>query len=55
MPASGRAREANPSADISSVNPKWVVRNRTDAGTSSTFNDTAEAVIFTGAPDFGRA
>src|SRR5262249_32654107 len=47
MPASSRARETKPSADISSVNPKWVVRNRVDAATSSTFSDTAEAVIFT--------
>src|SRR5215472_1818863 len=48
MPASSRASETKPSADISSVNPKWVVRNRAEAVTSSTFSDTAEAVIFTG-------
>jgi hypothetical protein len=47
IPASGRPSEAKPSADISSVNPKCPVRNRTDAATSSTFRDTADAVIFT--------
>src|SRR5262249_25174996 len=50
MPASWRASETKPSADISSVNPKWVVRNRAEAATSSTFSDTAEAVIFMGTP-----
>jgi hypothetical protein len=47
IPASGRPSEAKPSADISSVNPKYSVRNRTDEATSSTFRDTADAVIFT--------
>src|SRR5579862_3374945 len=46
MPVSGRVSATKPSADISSVNPKWVVRNRAEAATSSTFSDTAEAVIF---------
>src|SRR5579859_2674310 len=50
MPVSWRASETKPSADISSVNPKWVVRNRAEAATSSTFSDTAEAVIFMGTP-----
>src|SRR5438552_15682647 len=54
MPASWRASEAKPSADISSVNPKWVVRNRAEAATSSTFSDTAEAVIFMDTPGSRR-
>src|SRR5947209_1968818 len=51
MPVSSRARETKPSADICSANPKCVVRKWADAATSSTFSDTAEAVIFTGTPE----
>jgi hypothetical protein len=50
MPASSRASDANPSADISVRKPKWVVRKAVAAATSSTFSDTAEAVIFTALP-----
>src|SRR5690242_5057836 len=50
MPVSSRAKDAKPSADISSRNPKWAVRKPAEAATSSTFSDTAEAVIFTLAP-----
>jgi hypothetical protein len=54
MPVSWRASETKPSADIPSVNPKWMVRNRAEAATSSTFSDTAEAVIFMGTPGSRR-
>ena len=50
VPVSGRASEMKPSADISSVNPKCPVRNRAEAATSSTFSDTAEALIFMATP-----
>src|SRR6266513_6308810 len=50
IPASSRASETKPSADISLVNPKWVVRKRAEAATSSTFSDTAEALIFMALP-----
>src|SRR5579862_7849294 len=54
MPVSGRVSATKPSADISSLNPKWVVRNRAEAATSSTFSVTAEAVIFMGTPGSRR-
>src|SRR5260370_37252164 len=55
MPASSRVRAAKPSAAICSRKPKCLVRNWAEAATSSTFSDTAEAVILTGPPGLGGA
>src|ERR1700730_9336403 len=55
IPASSRVRAAKPSAAIFSWKPKCAVRNWAEAATSSTFSDTAEAVILTGPPGLDGA
>ncbi len=47
----GCCSETNPSADMASVKPKWVVANRAEASTSGTLRLMAVAAIFTGSPD----
>ena len=46
----GERPKYGPLVEKIGMNPKCAVRNRTDAATSSTFSDTAEAVIFTSSP-----
>jgi hypothetical protein len=49
------ALDAKPSADRSSLNPKWSLTKAAEAATSSTLSEMADAVIFTACAPFHSA